>query len=55
MVANACQAWIHEEVMGVIALPLPRIVASAFFAREILDGRVDCADLVILLRFEEVP
>jgi hypothetical protein len=32
-----------------------RIVASALFARDILVGRVDCADLALMLRFEEVP
>jgi hypothetical protein len=31
------------------------IVASALFARDILVGRVDCADLALMLRFEEVP
>jgi hypothetical protein len=28
---------------------------SALFAREILIGKVDCADLALVLRFEEVP
>jgi hypothetical protein len=32
-----------------------RIVASAPFARDILVGRVDCVDLALMLRFEEVP
>jgi hypothetical protein len=32
-----------------------RIVASAPFARDILVGRVDCADLALMLRFQEVP
>jgi hypothetical protein len=31
-----------------------RIVASALFTREILASRVDCADLALMLRFEEV-
>jgi hypothetical protein len=28
---------------------------NALFAREILVGKVDCADLALVLRFEEVP
>jgi hypothetical protein len=32
-----------------------RIVANAFFARDILTGKVDCADFALILRFEEVP
>jgi hypothetical protein len=31
------------------------MLASALFARDILYGRVDCADLALLLRFKEVP
>jgi hypothetical protein len=31
------------------------IVASALFAREILVGRVDCPDLALMLRVQEVP
>jgi hypothetical protein len=31
------------------------IGASALFARDILIFRVDCADLALMLRFEEVP
>jgi hypothetical protein len=30
-------------------------VANALFARNILCGRIDCADLTLLLRFEEFP
>jgi hypothetical protein len=30
-------------------------VTSALFVRDILVGRVDCADLALMLRFEEVP
>jgi hypothetical protein len=29
------------------------IVAIALFARDILAGRVDCADLLLMLRFKE--
>jgi hypothetical protein len=32
-----------------------RIVANAPFARDILVGRVDCPDLALMLKFEEVP
>jgi hypothetical protein len=31
-----------------------RIVASVLFVRDILVGRIDCADLALLLRFKEV-
>jgi hypothetical protein len=40
---------------GLEVLSNRRIVASARFAREILVGRVDCADLALMQRFEEVP
>jgi hypothetical protein len=42
-------------LIGLEALFDKRIVASALFARVILAGRVDCADLPLMLRFEEVP
>jgi hypothetical protein len=32
-----------------------RIVASALFARDILVGRVDCADLALMLRIQGIP
>jgi hypothetical protein len=42
-------------LIGLEVLSDKRIVASALFARDIMDGRVDCADLALMLRFEEVP
>jgi hypothetical protein len=42
-------------LIGLEVLSDRRIVASAFFARDILVGRVNCADLALMLRFEEVP
>jgi hypothetical protein len=41
--------------IGLEVLSGRRIVASALFARDILVGRVDCLDLALMLRFEEVP
>jgi hypothetical protein len=42
-------------IIGFEVLSERRIVASALFARDILVGRVDCPDLALMLRFEEVP
>jgi hypothetical protein len=42
-------------LIGLEVLSDRRIVASALFARDILVGRVDCPDLALMLRFEEVP
>jgi hypothetical protein len=42
-------------LIGLEVLSDRRIVASALFARNILVGRVNCADLALMLRFEEVP
>jgi hypothetical protein len=42
-------------LIGLEVLSDRRIVASAIFARDILVGRVDCVDLALMLRFEEVP
>jgi hypothetical protein len=42
-------------LIGLEVLSDRRIVASALFARNILVGRVDCPDLALMLRFEEVP
>jgi hypothetical protein len=42
-------------LIGLEELSDRRIVASALFARDILVGRVDCADLALMLRFEKVP
>jgi hypothetical protein len=42
-------------ITGLEVLSDRRIVACALFARDILVGRVDCADIVLMLRFEEVP
>jgi hypothetical protein len=41
-------------LIGLEVLSDRRIVASALFARDILVGRVDCLDLALMLRFEEV-
>jgi hypothetical protein len=41
--------------IGLEVLSDRRIVASALFARDILVGRVDFPELVLMLRFEEVP
>jgi hypothetical protein len=41
-------------LIGLDLLSHRRIVASALFVRDILVGRVDCADLTLMLRFEEV-
>jgi hypothetical protein len=38
-------------LIGLEVLSDRRIVASTLFARKILAGRVDCADLVLMLRF----
>jgi hypothetical protein len=40
-------------LIGLGVLSNRRIVASALFARDIRVGRVDCADLALMLRFEE--
>jgi hypothetical protein len=42
-------------LIGIEVLSDRRIVASFLFARDILVGRVDYADLALMLRFEEVP
>jgi hypothetical protein len=42
-------------LIGLEVLSVRRIVASALFAWDILVARIDCADLVLMLRFEEVP
>jgi hypothetical protein len=42
-------------LIGLEVLFDKRIVASALFARDIMVGRVDCADIALMLRFEEVP
>jgi hypothetical protein len=42
-------------LIGLEVLSDRRIVDSSLFARDILFGRVDCADLALMLRFEEVP
>jgi hypothetical protein len=42
-------------LIGLEVLSGRRIVASALFALDILVGRVDCGDLALMLRFEEVP
>jgi hypothetical protein len=42
-------------LIGLEVLSERRIVASALFARDILVGRVDCPDLALKLRFEEIP
>jgi hypothetical protein len=42
-------------LMGREVLSDRRIFYSALFARDILVGRVDCPDLALMLRFEEVP
>jgi hypothetical protein len=41
-------------LIGFDVLSDKRIVASVFFAWDILVGRVDCADLALIQRFEEV-
>jgi hypothetical protein len=41
-------------LIGLEVLSDRKIVASAVFARDILVGRVDCPDLALMLRFEEV-
>jgi hypothetical protein len=42
-------------LIGLEVLSDRRIVASALFARDILVSRVNCPDLALMLRFEEVP
>jgi hypothetical protein len=42
-------------LIGLEMLSDRKIVASALFARDILFGWVDCADLALLIRFEEIP
>jgi hypothetical protein len=42
-------------LLGLEVLSDRRIIASALFTGDILVGRVDCADLAPMLRFEEVP
>jgi hypothetical protein len=42
-------------LIGLEMLSDRRIVASALFVRDILFGWVDCADLTLLIRFEEIP
>jgi hypothetical protein len=42
-------------LIGLEVLSDRRIVATALLARDILVGMVDCADLALMLRFEEVP
>jgi hypothetical protein len=42
-------------LIGLEVLSDRRIVTSTLFARDILVGRVDCADFALMLRFEEVP
>jgi hypothetical protein len=42
-------------LIGLEMLSDRRIVASALFGRDILFGWVDCADLALLIRFEEIP
>jgi hypothetical protein len=41
-------------LVGLEVLSDRRIIASALFARDILVGRVHCADLALILRFKEV-
>jgi hypothetical protein len=56
-----CRVWPFPAydarclLIGLEVLSDRRIVASALFARDILVGRVDCPDLALMLRFEEVP
>jgi hypothetical protein len=40
-------------LIGLKVLSDRRIVTNALFARDILAGRVDCADLALMLRYEE--
>jgi hypothetical protein len=42
-------------LIGLEVLSDRRIVASALFARDILVGRLDFANLALMLRFDEVP
>jgi hypothetical protein len=42
-------------LIGLEMLSDRRIVTSALFVRDILVSRVDCSNLVLMLRFEEVP
>jgi hypothetical protein len=42
-------------LIGFQVLSNKKIFASALFARDILVGGVDCADLGLMIRFEEVP
>jgi hypothetical protein len=49
----ACDA--RRLLIGLEVLFDMKINASALFARDILVGRVDCADLALMLRFDEVP
>jgi hypothetical protein len=42
-------------LIGLEVLSDRRIVASFFYARDILVGKVECADLAFMLQFKEVP
>jgi hypothetical protein len=42
-------------IIGLEVLSDRRIFTSALFALDILAGRIDCVNLALMLRFEEVP